>query len=203
MGLGRAHHRIHELSPKTDPATIASYVQSLTESGVLSHDLQAPALGQRPEAYVAQVVAQRPAPAALAEASQALGQLTVEPLPPRHRVWLLCGLRWHRIPCPYIGPAGGQHGWPRAAGHRGAGHPACARSAGWATARAPLLQLGHRIQAMPFLWTQPNVRLRSRLTDLLAQGTVGSRVPLLELLYRLPELGFAAGVAPQIWPAQR
>ena len=189
-------HRIHELSPKTDPATIASYVQSLTESGVLSHDLQAPALGQRPEAYVAQVVAQRPALAALAEASQALGQLTAEPLPlssPR-LASLWSALASH----PFAHTSG-----PPADNTAGRGRPgtvgqAILRVQGLqgGLPREPLLQLGHCIQAMPFLWTQPNVRLRSRLTDLLAQGTVGSRVPLLELLYRLPELGFAAGVAP-------
>jgi thiopeptide-type bacteriocin biosynthesis protein len=192
---GELSERIHQLMPKAEPAAIDAYLQALVANGVLLHQLQAPTIGQRPELYIAEVVSHQPSLGSLAEQSRALVQLTAQPLPlqgPRMAdVWTeLAAHPWASgsLPQPDSRPA------PDRAGTIG---QAVLRLQGLqgGLPRHLLQQLNHCMTATPFLWMQPARPQRARLSDELSQGTVGRRVPLLELVHRVLK------VAPAITPS--
>jgi thiopeptide-type bacteriocin biosynthesis protein len=192
---GELINRIGQARPKADPATIDAYLQALIGNGVLLHDLQPPTVGQHPELHFAEVVAQRPGLAGLAEQSRTMLQLTAEPLPllsPRLST-LWAELAAH----PWVAERAPQLEGSQTPDREGTLGQAILRAQGLqgGLPRDLLRQLSQCMQATPFLWRQPSEALRTRLSDELAQGTVARRVPLLELVYRVPLPASASGLA--------
>lgn len=176
---------IRQVLPKAEPATVEAYLQALIENGVLLHSLHVPSVGQRPEQHVAEVVTRQPGLDPLIEPSRSLQQLMAQPLPPLSARFTA---DWEDLAA---------HPWVKDGGPQPAAIPDQDRAGtlGQAVLRVPglqgglsrdlLRQLGECMLATPCLWLQPGGASRTRLRDELARGTVGRRVPLLDLVYRV------------------
>lgn len=171
--------------PGATAAEAEQYLFSMLDGGVLSASLQPPSVGLRPEQHLHALAAHDPGLAELREPSEDLLRITDHPLAVAEASF---DATWAALE---------QHPWVREAGPEPDASSAALRHAtvtqavlridagDGGLARTLVAQLGELVGRVPGLWSHRFAVHRQAIANYFAEGTVGRRVPLLELTYRI------------------
>lgn len=170
--------------PGATTALAEEYIFSMLDGGVLSCSLQPPSIGARPERYL-HAEAKSSALPELLEQSQALLTITDNPLQVAaagfDETWAT--LEQH----PWVLDAGPESQDGSTARRRGTVSQAVlridARAGG--ISRALVAQLGELVARTKGLWSHRYAVYRQAIAQHFADGSVGRRIPLLELAFRV------------------
>ena len=169
--------------PEVEPDDVEAYLGAMLDCGVLLDDLRPPSVGPRAEEHLAERTKDRPGLEAIAAASQSMLQLTAQPIAisaPSFDSFLET-LEQH----PFVKrPAADRAGAVRRAGppNQAVLHIDIAQGS---VPRSLVEKLGAVVRELPDLWLHHHDANRRAIVQMLRQGTVGSRVPLLDLAYRV------------------
>ncbi|MBL9005479.1 MAG: thiopeptide-type bacteriocin biosynthesis protein [Myxococcales bacterium] len=181
--------RLQSEAPDTTRETADAYVLDLLESGVLLDSLQPASLGERPERTLHAWAEGEPALSGLAADSQALLQITDRALPVADpsfdRAW--DALEGH----PWLATRSEQPDGRSKALRAGTNQQAVLRvsiQAGGLPADL-VQQVADCIARTPFLWQLVRSPYYAAICDLFAEGTMGSRLPLMDVVFRIAKGG--------------